>query len=233
MFRILVLSLVLVLTGCASQKLQHSYQGDVRLRTLNVDIQPLRNPEESLSGSLKKITEIQRIIQSIEEVMDTEHQEKLMADLRTFEKTLVEGIRKASGVPVVIPADSEIEITRGDQQEISAIRFLYPFEKDDYMDLHATVSYPSMSSSQFGARELNAERLTVTPKLDVQIEGYTRKDKLFWREYVGYESNKEYVLSNQYVLGMSTSKIQDGNIFLVPLAQGIEGRLKKVLASKK
>ena len=156
-----------------------------------------------------------------------------MTDLHTFEKTLVEGIRKASGVPVVIPEDSEIEITWGDQQEISAIRFLYPFEKDDYMELYATVSYPSMSTSQLGAREFNAERLTVTPKLDVQIEGYTRKDKLFWREYVGYESNKDYVLSNQYVLGMSTSKIQDGNIFLVPLAEGIEDQLKKEMAKKK
>ena len=156
-----------------------------------------------------------------------------MTQLRTFEKTLVNGIRNASGVPVVIPAESDIEITWGDQQEISAIRFLYPFEKDDYMDVFATVSYPSTSTSQYGARELNAERITVRPKLDVQIEGYTRKGELFWREYVGYESNREYVLSNQYVLGMSTDKMQDGEVFLVPLSQGIEGRLKKVLSKKK
>lgn len=232
MTRLLMLALALVMTGCASQKLTHSYQGDVRLRTLAVNIAPLRDPEEAMSGSLKKITEIQRIIQSIEEVMDTEGQEKLMADLRIFEKTLVAGIRNASGVPVVIPADSDIEITWGDQQEISEIRYLYPFEKDDYLELYATVSYPSMSTSQLGARELNAERITVTPKLDVQIEGYTRKDKLFWREYVGYESNKEYVLSNQYVLGMSTSKIEDGNIFLLPLAEGVEKALKKKLSKR-
>ena len=50
---------VFVLAGCANQPLQHNYEGDVYLRWLEVNFEPLQLYDKEMSGAFAKITPIE------------------------------------------------------------------------------------------------------------------------------------------------------------------------------
>ena len=79
----------LVLASCANQPLQHSYEGDVDLRWLEVKFEPLQLHDKELSGNFTKVTKIQKIWQSLGGVFNEEQNRILYQQLSEFEQILV------------------------------------------------------------------------------------------------------------------------------------------------
>ncbi|MEM9300955.1 MAG: hypothetical protein AAGE01_02520 [Pseudomonadota bacterium] len=97
-----ILALIpLLLDGCASQPLEYSYEGDVHLRWLEIRIDTLELPENEAGGTFAKVTQAQRTWRRLEEMMDEKQQRLLDQQLREFARILFEGVRDASGVPLV------------------------------------------------------------------------------------------------------------------------------------
>lgn len=221
--------LPLLLFGCASQPLTHDYKGDVNLQMITLDIQSLRDQESGTKGDLSVLTKIQKVFKAIEEVLDPVEREALMKQMKTFEQALVKSVRDASGVPLVVPGEPYIAFQYDDFQELVGIQFEYPAEEGAYMNLHGNIYYPSMSTTSFGVEVFSSEKIRVKPHLDLQIAGYNEKGKSFWSQTVGYTAKKQFVLSNDYVLGVATEDIENSKVFIIYLAEGIGKKIKKAL----
>ena len=65
----------------------------------------------------------------------------------------------------------------------------------------------------------------------VQVDGYNRHDELFWRQTVRYTSPTTYEFGQNRVLGVPLERMEEGTIFLVPLAQGVIDNLEPLRAN--
>ena len=225
------LILVTTIVGCTSNKpLTHNYQGDVHLRTLYVNFQQLR---EDTAGNdqdmFAVITKVQKVVQEIQSILDPRQERYLITQLTDFQDILIQGIRDKTGVPLVALDGAEVNLTYSDHGELSEVIFYYPEVTGPAMDLQAVVNYPTASSLYIGMEEINKQSLKVRPELDLTISGETRSGDTFWRQSVTYLSPIEYTLGNDYILGLSATRIEDGQIFLVPLANGAINKLEKSL----
>ena len=99
------------------------------------------------------------------------------------------------------------------------------------MNLYGYLSYPSSDITRAGIGVLEQLVVRVTPKLALQIVGVNEADERFWNTSVSYKSEKEYVVSERYLLGVSMDGVSDGDIFLLPLGQGVVNALEKSLIS--
>lgn len=222
----------LLLAACANQPLTHNYQGDVQMRSLTVDFQSLNELTESDDKDQRRINEVQRIFQAVSRALDEDASAAIDAQLRQFERVVVDGVREASGVPLVQLEESELVMVYGRDNELTAIRFEYPVsEGSAYMNMYGYVSYPSSDITRAGITVLEQLLVRVTPKLALQIVGVNEAGERFWNTSVSYKSAKEYVLSERYVMGVSVDGVNDGDIFLLPLGQGVVSALEKSLAS--
>lgn len=228
--KVLMLGLtVALLSACSSTPLQHSYEGEVYLQSLQVNIDSLANGDDDAKGGSSIISEIQRVVQSIEDAFDEDKTELLVSQLNDFEDILIQGIRDASGVPLVANEPTSVNMTHGKHNEMTGITYEYERVKDDRLDLVANISYPSVSSTSIGLGFGGKEIMKVKPMLELQIMGKTKKGKPFWDQTVRHSSKKEYSFSNRYLFGVSTDRFEEGTIFLVPLAEGVVKQLKKDL----
>lgn len=232
MIRLWLVLLPLILSGCASQTLVHKYKGDVQLQSLVVNIESLTLDGEVARGKLSKIADIQRIVQAIKEAQDEDKTARLVAQLQHFEEILVAGIRDASGVPLVADEPLKVDMKYGQHNELTSIVYTYPQSKKDFMTLEASIVYPSKSSTSIGFVVGGKETFTVTPQMDLTINGFTRKGENFWYQNVTFKSRKDYTVGNNYVLGVATDRIEDAEIFLIPMAEGTVKRLKADMRKK-
>ncbi|WP_417765686.1 hypothetical protein [Spongiibacter tropicus] len=232
MLRALLAFATLLLAACANQPLTHNYQGDVQMRSLTVDFQSLNELTESDDKDQRRINEVQRIFQAVSRALDEEASAAIDAQLRQFERIVVGGVREASGIPLMQAGESELVMVYGKDNELTAIRFEYPVvEGRAYMNLYGYLSYPSSDITRAGIGVLEQLVVRVTPKLALQVVGVNEADERFWNTSVSYKSEKEYVVSERYLLGVSMDGVSDGDIFLLPLGQGVVNALEKSLAS--
>ena len=222
-----LLSAVIFLASCANQPLQHTYEGDVHLRFLELNMEPLELHNNGVLGDFAKITRIQKALQSLDGFFDKEQNRILYEQFNEFQQVLVQGIRDASDIPLVASEDVDIAVGFDNYGQLVSISFGYPREDGAYMNLYGNIYYSSSSSSGIGVGPVAASELRVRPKLQLQINGYTADKDLFWRNSSTYESNVRYSFGNKFILGLSTTKMEDGEIFLVPLAKGISNELLK------
>ena len=234
MFRTLaVVAAALVLAGCANQPLTHNYQGDVHLQSIRIDVEPLRDgADEAQSGDLGALTKLQKIAESLDKAMDTEEQKKVDAQLQEFEQIMVQGIRQATGIPLVASDDADINMVYNDNAELSEVRFTYKKFKGATMDLTGNIYYGSKSEMALGGKLMGTMVYEVKPVLNLQIDARNRKDEPFWQTYVSYRSKEEFRLSNDYIMGLTPDEIQNSDIFLIPLAKGIVKEIHKDVKKK-
>ena len=229
-FSLLVLSISLLITSCSTQ-LTHIYEGDVQLSTIEVTIDPLpevsRMDEESKTEAT--IRKIQKIAQEIEEVMNPSARSQLFAQLQRFEDILVDGIRQEASIPLVAPSTAEISLNYNEEGELEGILFEYEVQEGATLDIDATISYSVDSSLYLGVGAGQHAEQDVYPRMGMHIGGYTDDNKTFWSHWLAYESPTTYKISNQYVLGVALNRLEDGDIFLIPLAEGIIERLPGTL----
>lgn len=234
MFRILAIAMALVLTGCASQPLSHNYKGDVHLQSIQIEVEPLRDgSDEAQSGDLAKITKLQKIADSLEKAFDPQEQQRIEAQLKEFEQILVQGIRQATGIPLIASDDADINMVYNDNAELSEVRFTYKKVKGATLNLYGNIYYGSKSETILGGKLLNTMVYEVKPVLNLQIDARNRKDKPFWQTYVSYRSKEEFRLSNAYIMGITPDEIENSDIFLIPLAKGIVKEIHKDVKKKK
>jgi hypothetical protein len=217
-----------LLFGCASQKLTHNYSGDVHLQRIEITLQPLTGANESDKSLLASLGDIQRVVQAIQEAMDEKENEKLAQQLTRFEQTLIKGIREASGVPLVAEEATGVNMQYGKNNELVSLTYEYPQYKKDYLVLTGSVDYPSMETTSVGmGLGTRSETYKVKPAMTLHIEGHLNKNKLFWNDSIRYSSKKTFTVGTEYVLGVAMDKIEDADIFLIPLAEGFSKELKK------
>lgn len=234
MFRTLAIAMALVLTGCASQPLSHNYKGDVHLQSIQIEVEPLRDgSDEAQSGDLAKITKLQKIADSLEKAFDPQEQQRIEAQLKEFERILVQGIRQATGIPLIASDDADINMVYNDNAELSEVRFTYKKVKGATLNLYGNIYYGSKSETILGGKLLNTMVYEVKPVLNLQIDARNRKDKPFWQTYVSYRSKEEFRLSNAYIMGITPDEIENSDIFLIPLAKGIVKEIHKDVKKKK
>lgn len=215
-----ILILVSILTGCANKPLVHDYKGDVHVRVLQVELAPIRDPEQNLSGELAKVT---KVVKGVQEVLDilTPRQNKLLMDqLHTFEQTLLKGIAKKSGVPVQVTPSVDVNMSYGDHNELTTIDYEYELKQGAYLNVFATIYYTERDDLAVGFEELNVNYIKLVPEIILQIDGYNEKDELFWRQTSRYESTVPYKFGDRYILGVPTKRMQESQIFLIPMAKG-------------
>ena len=177
---ILAISTVL-LAACANQPLTHNYQGDVQIRSLTVDFESLSALTEPEGKDQRRINSWQRVFQAVERALDPAASAQLDAQLRRFERMIVEGVREVSGVPVVQAGESEMVMVYGDHNELSAIRFEYPVDAGRaYMNLRGYLSYPSSDITRAGIRIVEGLVVRVSPKLSLEVEGVNGQGERFW-----------------------------------------------------
>lgn len=218
---ILAISIVL-LAACANQPLTHNYQGDVQIRSLTVDFESLSALTEPEGKDQRRINSWQRVFQAVERALDPAASAQLDAQLRRFERLIVDGVREVSGVPVVQAGESEMVMVYGDHNELSAIRFEYPVDAGRaYMNLRGYLSYPSSDITRAGIGIVEGLVVRVSPKLSLEVEGVNGQGERFWHTSVNYNALHEYIVSERYVLGVSVDGVSDGDIFLLPLGQGV------------
>lgn len=228
--RVLLVLLALMLAACANQPLTHNYQGDVQMRSLRVDFQSLNELTESSDKDQRRLNELQRIFQAIDRALDEDKAKQLDAQLRQFERIVVDGVREASGVPLVQSDESKVVLVYGNHNELTAIRYEYPVVNGRaYINLYGYLSYPSSDVTRAGIGVVDQLVVRVTPKLDLQVVGVNEAGERFWNTSVSYRSEKEYVVSERHLLGVSMDGISDGDIFLLPLGQGVVNALEKSL----
>ena len=214
------------LSGCASQ-LQHTYEGDVHLRVLEINMEPLELHNNGVSGDFAKITKIQKVFQSLEGAFNEEQSRILHEQMNEVAQVLVKGIGEASGVPLVASEAVDIALRYDNYGQLIGVTYEYPREDGAYMNLYGNIYYSVSDSNTLGVPAVNVSELRVRPKLQLQIDGYTADKKLFWRTSPTYDSNVRYRFGNKFILGLSTTKMEDGEIFLLPLAKGISSELLK------
>ena len=215
-----------VLSGCQSnQPLTHSYEGDIHIRSIEVIFDPIREAPEDGKDPLAIINQVQKLAQEVKELFDPKESDALMAQLTGFEQVLVEGLRSSAKLPIVMPGGGEVDMFYGDYGELTKITFTYPYVDAPVIDLYANVYYPVSSSLFIGDDDVNRQTIKLTPEMKLYINGNTKSGKAFWRHSVKYKSDREYTFGNDYILGLSTSKIEEGEIFLIPLAKGIVAQL--------
>ncbi|OUS29030.1 hypothetical protein A9Q99_10495 [Gammaproteobacteria bacterium 45_16_T64] len=213
----------LMLASCASNiPLTHDYKGSIHVRSLYVNFQSMKDaragdPEDVFA----LINQAQRLIQNIDDLLNPNKNERLFKQLLDFQSTLVAGIRRSTGLPVVTPEQVDVNMVYNDADELTDIEFTYPDIHGPALDMQAYINYTESSSLYIGTEEANAQQLTVKPQLVLDVQGQNRKGEYFWRHSYRYDSNNEYTLANDYFLGVSTSRIDDGQIFLIPLAEGL------------
>ncbi|WP_221797945.1 hypothetical protein [Oceanobacter mangrovi] len=228
-----LLLMSVALTGCVSQQLTHSYSGDVHIQQITINMQPLTGANESDKSLLAKLGEIQRVVQGIQDAMDDKENEKLAEQLTSFEQILIKGIREASGIPLVAEEALKVSMQYGNQNELVSLTYQYPEYKRDYLVVTGNVDYPSMETTSAGiGLGTRTETYKVKPAMTLDIKGHLKKDKLFWDESVTFNSSKYYTVGTNYVLGVATDKIEDADIFLIPLAEGAVKKLKKQMTQK-
>lgn len=231
MLRVFALLAALMLTGCASQSLTHNYQGEVQLQSIRIEIAPLRAGEdEKQNGDLGKLTKLQKMMDSLDKAMDTEEQKKVEAQLKQFEQILVQGIREASGIPLVAADKADINMVYDDNAELIELRMIYPEPEGAKLNLWGNIYYGSKSELALGGQLMNTLIYEVKPVLNLQIEGRNAHDEAFWQTYVSHRASKTFRLSNDYILGVTPDEIENSDIFLIPLAKGIVKEIRKDLA---
>ncbi len=222
--------LPLLLVGCASQQLTHNYSGDVHLQRIVVDLQPLTGANDEDKSLLAKLGEIQRVVQAIEDAMDDEETARLIEQLTQFEQIMFDGVRNAAGIPLVKEEAISVTMQHGDQNELINITWKYPEYSQDYLTLHASVDYPYMETTSMGfGLGTRSETYKVEPAMTVDIRGHLDEDRLFWDQSVRYSSSKSFTVGTDYVLGIATDRIEDADVFLIPLAEGFAKQLRKDL----
>ncbi|WP_027857180.1 hypothetical protein [Marinobacterium jannaschii] len=227
-FFLLVSITATVLSGCANQPLVRSYSGEVNVRTLQVELAPIRDPEQNLSEDYSKLTKILKGAQEVMDLFEPKHRDRLITQLHTFETTLVEGIRDRAGIPLKAAQNSEVSMQYGDENELVSIEYDYPLVEGAYVNLFATVYYTERSDLALGAAEYNANFIELVPEIILQIDGYNENGDLFWRHTARYESKQAYKFGDQYVLGVPTKRLDEAQIFLVPMAKGVIEELASV-----
>lgn len=111
--------------------------------------------------------------------------------------------------------------------QLVSITFEYPWEDGAYMNLYGNVYYSPSSSIGYGIEAMNRGEVKVRPTLQLQIDGRTANKELFWRHSARYESNVNYRFGNQFILGLAMKRMEEGEIFLAPLAKGLSNELRK------
>ncbi|AWB68249.1 hypothetical protein C2869_18335 [Saccharobesus litoralis] len=217
---------VCCLASCANQPLVHNYQGDVTIRTLQVYLDPIREPTQGESGKYSKITKVIKGVQEVLDMFDPEQQANLIEQLHTFESTLAKGIKAKSGVPVKVADDSGVSMKYGDNSELTQIEFEYPRLDGAYLDIFVNIYYTERTELSFGGEALNTNMIELKPEISLQIDGYNEKGELFWRQTSRYASHKSFKFGDSYVLGIPTERLQESQIFLVPLAEGVTKNLQ-------
>ena len=216
-----------LLAGCAvKQPLTHNYKGEIRLRSLIIDFQSLREAEaHQKSDFLETIGQVQKTIQDIHDVLDDTQRHAVMAQLTEFERVLVSGIKEKKNLPLVLPEVIEIDTIYNDKQELSQLVFYYPEYNGPTLDIQANIHYPETSSLSIGTQEVYNQTVTVAPQMELYLHGKNRRGETFWGHTVFFDSPTEYTIGNQYILGLAVNRIEEGQIFLLPLLRGALERL--------
>ena len=217
--------------GCANKPLTHNYNGEVTVRTLTVDLAPLNESDSESGSDFRDITRIAKGIQEVLDVFDPEQSRILFDQLDGFEQVLIDGIAQKSSLPLVLPT-SEVNLHYGDDNELSHIGYAYPWYDGAYLNVLVTVYSTQSSQLSIGGGGVSSTRLEVKPEMIVQIDGYNRNDDLFWRQTVRYESPTNYEFGQNRILGVPLERIEEGTIFLMPLAQGIIEALEPIVATQ-
>jgi len=230
LLRYIVIASSLVLASCASNiPLTHDYKGSIHVRSLLVNFQSMKDARAGEHNDVfALIAQVQRLAQNIDDILNPNKNERLFKQLTDFQDILVAGIRRSTGLPLVTPEQVDVNMIYNDADELTDIEFTYPETDGPVLDMQAYINYTESSSLYFGAEEVNAQRLTVKPQLVLDVQGENKRGNSFWRHSYRYDSNKEYTLANDYFLGVATSRIEDGQIFLVPLAEGLLSEMPKV-----
>lgn len=215
------------LASCANQALQHDYEGDVHLRWMEVTFAPMDSEDGQLSGNMAEIAKIWRQLQNVSDMLSKEQQAALQKQLLEFQDILVAGIRDASGVPVVASEDVDAFLRFNDQGRVDRVTYDYPRQDGAYMNIYGGVNYKDFVSTGAGVDGAKAVSFRARPRLDIRIDGYTADKNLFWRHSVSYLSDRRYDFGNVYILGVPVNRIVDGEILLIPLAEGITKELQK------
>lgn len=227
---LIALSLSLALTGCGNKPLKHSYTGDVELRSLSVNFQSLEEAKaDDKKGMFDTINKIQKHIQGIEDLLDPERSSELYNQLIEFQDILLASIRTSAKLPLLPPKQVVIETVYNDDGELTDLEFIYPEVTGAALDLQAMVYYPSTESLSIGTDGFSQETLIVRPEMQLFISAQTEDDETFWRHSVRYKSKQKFTLGNEYILGVATDRIETGQVFLIPLAQGIAQRLPQTM----
>ena len=231
MFRILgVFLTVFILSGCANQPLTHNYSGDVTVRTLTVDLAPLRETDSDSDNLFRDITRIAKGIQEVLDVFDPEQSQILFDQLNGFETILIDGIAQKTSIPIALPT-SEVNLHYGEDNELTHIDYTYPWQEGAYLNVFVSVYYTQSSQLSISGSGLSSSQLEVKPEMVVQVDGYNRHDELFWRQTVRYTSPTTYEFGQNRVLGVPLERMEEGTIFLVPLAQGVIDNLEPLRAN--
>jgi len=226
LFRLLLAAIAVMLVGCASKPLTHNYSGDVYVRTLQVTLAPVRDPDQNLSEDFSSVTKVLKGLQEVQDMFDPAQQEALVKQLHTFESTLVEGIAERADIPLQYAQDSEVSMQYGDYNELVNIEYDYPLVDAAYVNLFVTIYYTERSDLAVGMTEYNENHIELLPEIILQIDGYNRQGDLFWRQTTRHESKTPYNFGDKYLLGVPTDRLKDADIFLVPMAKGAIENLK-------
>lgn len=214
----------LLTTACAS-KVMHgdNFTGDVTVRSLMVEFEDIDVVESGNGGLIDNIKRLQKLAQEVSDFTNIEKSEALSQQLVKFQTVLIDRIRLRSGLPLKISPDSAPKLVYGPSSELTEIQFTYPPTKGAVVDLFARVSYPSQTVLSATALEdsIGTRRLKVKPRIDLRIKGKNKVGEKFWNDSIGYTSDISYTIANDYVLGLSQDRINDADIFLIPLAQGL------------
>ncbi|QPB83429.1 hypothetical protein CWC22_010710 [Pseudoalteromonas rubra] len=227
-----LLGLMILVAGCASKPLTHDYQGNINIRTLQVELAPIRDPDQNLSGDYSELTTAIKGVQEILDMFDPAQRNELMEQLHTFETTLVDGIRQRAALPLNPVTESEVSMQYGDNNELLSVEYDYPLVDGAYLNLFVTIYYTERSDLAVGAQELNANFIELRPEIILQIDGYNEKGELFWRQTSRYESQEVYKFGDQYILGVPTERLKEAQIFLVPMAKGVTDNLQILSEAK-
>lgn len=216
----------LFLAGCANQTLQHDYEGDVHLRWMEITFAPMDFQDGQLSDKMAEVAKIWRQMQGVGTMLSEEQQRAVQKQLIEFQNILVAGIRDASGIPLIASEDADAFISFNDQGFVDRVSYDYPRQDGAYMNIYGGVNYREFTSSGVGVEGAKAVTFRARPRLDIRVDGYTESKNLFWRHSVSYLSDRRYDFGNVYIMGVPVKRIDESEILLIPLAQGVSKELQ-------
>lgn len=227
LLKLMIIAAVLVsLYGCTTKAIRtQNFQGEINVSSLVVEFADInivsdQNEESDIFDTIKRT---QKFLQEMSELFDEEEALAVNAQLAEFQQTLIQQLKQRTGLPLVVVPDTAAFERFNTQSELELIEFSYPKAPGPALHLRAKITYPSQSELNVSAFEGAAEgrRLSVVPKITITLRGVNQNGDLFWRDSFSHTSEQSFIFADGYVLGVSADTIDDSDIFLIPLAQGL------------